>query len=170
MTSFTHSYKLDRTLFHSGRRLFWRRKILPLGVTTIIALVIGVYSFLEREGAEPLAYAAVMLLTCAFFGVAGVIGYHVRSRRQEDEWMKRMDGATATLSVDDEGLALDVPDQRSWIRWSVLREVWCNPSAWLFFTRGRSDAIIVSAHAFDGGAGAFARVKAREAGAWVRDV
>jgi hypothetical protein len=72
--------------------------------------------------------------------------------------------------MDDEGLGIEIPDQRSWLRWSVLREVWCGREVWLFYNRDSNDGVIVSVRAFDGAGAAFVRTKAGAAGARVRDV
>ena len=115
-------------------------------------------------------FLATMVLTICAFAIATLLVAYVRSRRAEAEWLKRVGGGTATLSMDDEGLGIEIPDQRSWVRWSALREVWCGRDVWLFYKRGSGDAVIVSARAFDGAGAAFAQAKAAAAGARVRDV
>jgi hypothetical protein len=167
----TASYPLTAELYRAGVRLRLWRVAVPLLLLCAIGAVVGVQLLVQGEpiwaGAPILA--TIMLTICAF-AVATMLVTYVRLQRAEAEWLKRVGGGTATLSMDDEGLGIEIPDQRSWIRWSALREVWCGRDVWLLYRRGSNDAVIVPARAFDAAGAAFVRAKAGGAGARVRDV
>ena len=165
----TVSYPLTAELYRAGVRMRLRRVALPILLVVTVAALVGINILTLGEP----AYAAILstiLFTLCLVALVRLLGAYVRAMRAEAEWLKRVGGGTATLSMDDDGLGVEIPDQRTWMRWSALREVWCGGEAWLFYTRGGIQAMIVSARALDGSAGAFARTKAIATGARVRNV
>ena len=169
MSTLTASYPLTAELYRAGVRLRLRRVVLRFLLLCAIGAAAGVQLLATGEPTWASEAATVMFTICAL-AMAMLLAVYVRLRRAEAEWLKRLGGGTATLSMDDEGLGIEIPDQRSWVRWSVLREVWYGRDVWLFYKRGSNDAVIVSARAFDGAGAALARAKAAAAGARVRDV
>jgi hypothetical protein len=169
VSTLTASYPLTGELYRAGVGVRLRRVAFRLVLLCAIGAAVGVQLLVTGEPTWANELATVMFTLCAF-ALGMLLAVYARSRRAEAEWLKRVGGGTATLSMDDEGLAIEIPDQRSWLRWGALREVWCGRDVWLFYKRGSNDAVIVSARAFDGAGAAFARAKAAAAGARVRDV
>ena len=169
MSTLTASYPLTAELYRAGVRVRLRRVALRLLLLCAIGVAAGVQLLVTGEPAWASELATVMFTICAF-AIGMLLAVYARWRRSEAEWLKRVGGGTATLSMDDEGLGIEIPDQLSWVRWRALREVWCGRDVWLFYKRGSNDGVIVSARAFDGAGAAFVRTKAAAAGARVRDV
>ena len=169
MSTLTASYPLTAELYRAGVRMRLRRVALRLLLLCAIGVAAGVQLLVTDEPTWASELATVMFTICAF-AIGMLLAVYARSRRSEAEWLKRVGGGTATLSMDDEGLGIEIPDQRSWVRWSALREVSCGDVVWLFYKRGSNDGVIVSARALEGAGAAFVRTKAAAAGARVRDV
>ena len=170
MNTLTASYPLTADLYQAGVRTRFRSVALRLLLLCAIGVAAALALLVQDE---PIwagrSILATILLTLSGLALAMLLVAYLRSQRAKAEWLKRVGGGTETLTMDDDGMGLEIPDQRSWIRWSALREVWCGRDAWLFYTRGVSHAVIVAAPALDGAAGTFVRAKAAEAGARVRE-
>jgi hypothetical protein len=113
VSTVTASYPLAAELYRAGVRMRLRRVAFRLLLLYAIGAAAGIQLLVTGEPTWASELATIMFTICAV-AVAMLLTVYARSRRAEAEWLKRVGGGTATLSMDDEGLGIEIPDQRSW--------------------------------------------------------
>lgn len=125
---------LETTLTYSDPLLrhavfaFWRRTV-GVGFWVALFVIGGSLGFLLSHG--EVSWVVGMLGTILTFGVLFVVALYVVHYRNSLAKFREMGRPNATFSANDSSFTISSGAGTATLQWSVVKELWQTPTAWL---------------------------------------